>query len=130
MSKHESRSHSGHAFMSATKATAVALSSLALLAMPAMAAEPYSTGAAHPKRSAAAPHAAVQKGPPGAAKTPNTYTCSGGACETQQRRAQRRGKWELSEFDASKNVKGPRANAGATAQYNPKELGIDRRKKP
>lgn len=130
MSKYEPRAWLGRAFTVAAKVTTVALASLAVPTMPAMATESHGTPAAHPKRGAAAPHAAIQKEPAGAAKAPNTYTCSGGACETQQRQAQRRGKWELSEFDASKSVKGPRANASAAAQYNPKELGIDRRKKP
>jgi hypothetical protein len=129
MSKHGSKACLRRAFTVAAKVTTVALASLAIPTMPAVATESLGTHAAHPKRGAAAPHAAIQKGPAGAAKAQNTYTCSGGACETQQRQAQRRGKWELSEFDASKNVKGPRANASVTAQYNPKELGIDRRKR-
>jgi hypothetical protein len=130
MSKHESKRYLRRAFTVAAKVTAVALASLAIPTMPAMATESQGTPAAHPKRGAAAPHAAIQKGPARAAKAPSTYTCSGGSCETQQRQAQRRGKWELSEFDASKSAKGPRANASAAAQYNPKELGIDRRKRP
>ena len=130
MSKHESKYYLRRAFTVALNVTTVGLATVAIPTMPAIATESQGTPALHPKRGATAPHAAIQKGPVVAANAPNAYTCSGGACETEQRQAQRRGKWELSEFDASKNVKGPRENASATAQYNPKELGIDRRKRP